>query len=235
VETGLIRAALFDNGYLSTFRAATVGAIAAKHLAPPDAHTVGVIGSGPPVETHIRALKQVRDFSALEIWGRDSGRAEALALKIRKALGISVRVARTAEDVVQHADMLITATSASKPLIKRDWLHKGLHITAVGADAADRNELDPRILAEADRVVCDNNERCREFGELRTALATGAVPADFVGDELGDIIAGRKPGRQSDDDITVCDLTGTSAQDAAIADYAFRIAVECEIGLEVEN
>ncbi len=234
-ETGIVRAVLLDNGYLTDIRTAAAGAVAAKHLAPAEIRTAGVIGAGLQAELQIRALKLVRDFSELVVWARNSGKSEAYALKMRSALGISVRVATTAEDVVQHADVLVTTTPARKPLIRRDWLHPGLHITAMGSDAPDKNELDPRILVEADRFVCDRNEQSRALGEMRTAIATGLLAADHVADELGEIVAGQKPGRRSDDETTVCDLTGTGVQDTAIATHAYRIAVECGLGFEIEN
>jgi ornithine cyclodeaminase len=105
----------------------------------------------------------------------------------------------------------------------------------MGSDAPDKNELDPRILVAADRFVCDRNEQSRRLGEMRTAIATGLVAEDYVADELGEIVAGQKPGRQSDEEITVCDLTGTGVQDTAIATHAYRIAVECGLGFEIEN
>ncbi len=234
-ETGIVRAVLLDNGYLTDIRTAAAGAVAAKHLAPAEIQTAGVIGAGVQAELQVRALKLVRDFPELVVWARDAGKAEAYALKMRNALGISVRVASTAEDVVQHADIVITTTPARKPIVRRDWLHPGLHITAMGSDAPDKNELDPRILVEAGRFVCDRNEQSRRLGEMRTAIATGLVAEDHVADELGEIVAGDKPGRQSDDEVTVCDLTGTGVQDTAIATHAHRIAVQCGLGFEVEN
>jgi ectoine utilization protein EutC len=234
-ETGIVRAVLLDNGYLTDVRTAAAGAVAAKHLAPAEVRTVGVIGAGVQAELQVRALKLVRDFSELVVWARSSGKAEAYAVKMRSALGVPVRVAATAEDVVNKADVLVTTTPAKKPLIRRDWLHPGLHITAMGSDAPDKNELDPRILAEADRFVCDRNAQSRQLGEMRTALATGLIADTYVADELGEIVAGTKPGRQNDDEVTVCDLTGTGVQDTAIATHAHHIAVECGLGFEIEN
>ncbi len=226
---------LLDNGYLTDIRTAAAGAVAAKAPGPGGIRTAGVIGAGVQAELQMRALQLVRDFSELLVWARNSGKAEAYALKMRNALDISVRVAATAEDVVLHADVVVTTTPAKKPIIRRDWLRPGLHITAMGSDAPDKNELDPRILAEVDRFVCDRNEQSRRVGEMRTAIATGMMSEDHVADELGEIVAGTKPGRRSDEEVTVCDLTGTGVQDTAIATHAHRIAVECGLGFEIEN
>ena len=146
-ETGLVKAVLLDNGFLTDVRTAAAGAVAAKHLAPEAVRTAGVIGAGVQAELQIRALKLVRDFSELLVWARDPAKAEAYAAKMRQALGISVRVARTAEEVVRAADIVVTTTPAREPLIRADWLHPGLHITAMGSDAPDKSELDPAIVA----------------------------------------------------------------------------------------
>jgi ectoine utilization protein EutC len=234
-ETGILRSVLLDNGYLTDIRTAAAGAVAAKHLAPTEVRTAGVIGAGVQAELQIRALRLVRDFSELLVWARDFGKAEAFALKMRNALDISVRVAATAEDVVQHADVVVTTTPAKKPIIRRDWLRPGLHITAMGSDAPDKNELDPRVLPEVDRFVCDRNQQSRRLGEMRTAIETGMIAEDHTADELGEIVAGKKPGRRSDDEVTVCDLTGTGVQDTAIATHAHKVAVKCGLGFEIEN
>ncbi len=234
-ESGIATAVLLDNGYLTGLRAAAAGAVAAKHLAPAEIHTAGVIGAGAQAELQVQALKEVRDFSELIVWARGTGKSEAFALKIRNTLDISVRVAATAEDVVRKADVLITATPAEKPIIKRDWLRPGLHITAIGADAPNKNELDPRILVDADRFVCDSNDQSRAMGEMRAAVAAGLLKDDHVADEIGELAAGTKPGRQGEDEITICDLTGTPALDTAIAEHACRMAVQFGLGFEVEN
>jgi ornithine cyclodeaminase len=234
-ETGIVRALLLDNGYLTDVRTAAAGAVAAKHLAASEIRTAGVIGAGVQAELQIRALRLVRDFPELVVWARDAGKAEAYALKMRGALDISVRVAATAEDVVKHADIVVTATPARKPIIRRDWLHPGLHVTAMGSDSPEKNEIDPRILVEADRFVCDRNEQSRRLGEMRTAIATGLMREDHVADELGEVVAGQKPGRVSEEEITIVDLTGTGVQDTAIATLAYRLAVESGLGFEVET
>lgn len=234
-ETGRVRAVMLDNGYLTAMRAAATGAVAADHLAPADIRTAGVIGAGAQAELQVHALRLVRDFSELVVWARDTGRSEAFALKMRKALNISVRVTTTIEDVVHAADALVTTTRAEKPIIRRNWLRPGIHITAIGSDASHKSELDPRIVAEADRFVCDHNGQSRAIGELRGALADGLLAEDYVADELGEIVAGHKPGRGSDDEITICDLTGMDVHDAAIAAHAYEIAVECGLGFIAED
>ena len=113
-----------------------------------------------------------------------------------------------------------------------DWLHPGLHITAIGADAPDKNELHPEVLARADRLVCDSRAQCARQGELHHALRAHPGLAVI---ELGEITAGRLSGRESADEITVCDLTGTGVQDTAIALLAYRKAVAAGLGTTIAN
>ena len=234
-ETGIVRAVLLDNGFLTDIRTAAAGAVAAKHLAPAAVRVAGVIGAGVQAELQIRVLKLVRDFAELVVWARDGAKAETYALRMGDALGIAVRVAADAEEVVRAADVVVTTTPARAPLIRAEWLHPGLHITAMGSDAPDKNELDPRIVVEASRFVCDRNSQSAKLGEIRAAIEAGHVGADFRAGELGEICAGSMPGRQSDDEITVCDLTGTGVQDTAIAAHAFRVAQARGLGTVIDT
>ncbi|MBA3518590.1 MAG: cyclodeaminase, partial [Rhizobiales bacterium] len=229
-ETGIVRAVLLDNGFLTDVRTAAAGAVAAKHLAPAMVRTAGVIGAGVQAELQIRALRLVRDFSKLLVWARDPKKSEVYAAGMGRELGISARAVSTAEDVVRGAQVVVTCTPARQPLIQAAWLHPGLHITAMGSDASDKNELDPGIVLAADRFVCDRNAQSLKLGEMRAAAAAGLISADHVADELGEICAGLKQGRRSEDEITVCDLTGTGVQDTAIATHAFRVAQDRGFG-----
>jgi len=234
-ETGIVKAVLLDNGYLTELRTAAAGAVAARHLAPESIGTAGVIGAGVQAELQIRALKLVRDFSELIVWARDREKAEIYARKMQDALDLPVRVAAGPEEVVRDAQIVVTTTPSRAPLIRAEWLHSGLHITAMGSDAPEKNELDPRILKEAGRFVCDRNSQSAALGELRAAIDAGHIAADYQADELGQIVAGQRPGRVSADEITICDLTGTGVQDTAIATHAFRAAQTRGLGQAIES
>jgi ornithine cyclodeaminase len=234
-ETGLVRAVLLDNGYLTDLRTAAAGAVAAKRLAPQAVQTVGVIGAGVQAQLQVHALRLVREFSELLVWARDPAKAEAYAAKMRAELGLDVRVVATPEEVVRAADIVVTATPSREPLVFAEWQHPGLHVTAIGSDAPDKNELDPVIVARGGRFVCDRNSQSRRLGEMRAALAAGLIGDDCAADELGEICAGLKPGRASAEEITICDLTGTGVQDTAIATHAFRAARERGFGTVIES
>lgn len=232
--TGRVQAVLLDNGYLTDIRTAAAGAVAAEQLARQDITTVGILGAGLQARLQIEALQLVRSFNHLRVWARDSAKAQTYANHMAAALDFDVTVENSAETVVRQSDLVITTTPARSPLIKADWLHPGLHITAMGSDAADKNELEPAVLARADRFICDRRSQSLKLGELHHAVAQGVLSADTPVDELGEVITGTKPGRHSDTDITVCDLTGTGVQDTAIALYAYRQARQRGFGVSIE-
>ncbi|WP_422376326.1 cyclodeaminase [Roseibium sp.] len=219
-KTGLVDAVFLDNGYLTDVRTAAAGAVAARHLAPVNVSTIGVLGTGLQARLQLIAASKVRPAQNALIWGRDSEKAERLAKEMNTFLGIDVKASSDPSDLVAQSQLVITTTPAREPVLSADWLHKGLHITAMGSDQEDKNELDPAILSRADTLVCDRISQCEKLGELRRALETGHLPGTKGVLELGTIVAGSANGRRNDDDITVCDLTGTGVQDTAIATLA---------------
>lgn len=232
-RTGLVEAVLLDQGYLTDVRTAAAGAVAARYLARENCRTAGVIGAGVQARLQLQALKLVRNYEILYVWARDPDKAQAYADEMSSTLGIRVTVADSPETVVRQSDVVVTTTPAKAPLIRAEWLHPGLHITAMGSDAETKNELDPQVLVRADRFVCDRRSQSLAQGELRAAVAAGAVAQDFPADELGEIIAGNKPGRSDDTITTICDLTGTGVQDTAIANRAYKAALEQGAGTTI--
>lgn len=231
-DTGRVSALLLDNGYLTTLRTALAGALAAKHLAPHDIGKVAVLGAGSQALWQLRALALVREFDRVSVYSRGNKRAQEYAAVAREALGVPVEPAASAEDAVRDADLIITTTPAREPLVQAGWVKTGAHVTAMGSDAAHKNELDPQLLARADLPVCDLKSQCRERGELHHALAAGAIDEDRV-TELGEIVIGRSPGREHENQISVCDLTGVGVQDTAIARWALERALAAKLGREV--
>ena len=124
---------------------------------------------------------------------------------------------------VAQSQLVVTTTPAEDPVVRAEWLHPGLHITAMGSDQAGKNEIEAAALVAADLYVCDRGSQCELLGELRSAMAAG-VWRGGTPPELGEIVTGRQTGRTSDDQVTICDLTGTGAQDTAIATFAMKAA-----------
>lgn len=218
-ETGLVQAMFLDNGYLTDIRTAAAGAVAARHLAPKNVSVAGVIGTGLQARLQLQAAHQVRPFKKALIYGRTEAHAQSCADDVAKALGVEAEVMADAEALVAQSQLVITTTPSREPIIQKDWLHEGLHITAMGSDQVGKNEIAPEALAAADLYVCDRVSQCAELGELASARAKGLMMA--TPPELGAIITGAAQGRQSESDITLCDLTGTGVQDTAIASHVY--------------
>lgn len=220
--TGMPTGLLFDNGFLTDIRTGAAGAVAADCLARRDVGTVGVIGSGVQARHQVACLREVRRFRRVAAWSIDRPGLLQYCADLRAAHDLDAVACASAEEVCRAADLLVTATPSREPLVRAEWLKPGMHVTAVGSDAPGKQELDAACLARADVVVVDRLSQCARFGELSHALATGAMREDDVRGQLGEVVAGRKPGRCRDDEITMCDLTGVGFQDTAIAALAWR-------------
>lgn len=234
-KTGLVEALLLDNGYLTDIRTAAAGAVAAKHLARPDSAVAAIFGAGVQAGLQLEALCLVRPIAEVRIWARDAVKAEATAAGLREKLGIMVRAEPDAARAVTGADIIVTTTPSTEPLIKAGFISAGQHITAMGSDAEHKNEIAPAILHMADLYVADSAKQTRRLGELHHAIAAGVIAADADVTELGQIIAGERYGRRSASDITVADLTGTGVQDTAIATLARDRALAANSGTIFES
>jgi ornithine cyclodeaminase len=228
-RTGLVEALFLDNGYLTDVRTAAAGAVAARHMAPGTVETAGVLGTGVQARLQLAAAHLVRPFPRALVWGRDAARAEAAAADLAEAVGIVARAEPDPARLVAESQLVVTTTPARAPILKAGWLHRGLHLTAMGSDQAEKNELDPAVLARADLYVCDRVSQAEALGELRSAVAAGAWTRGAP-PELGAVVAGAIAGRPMPDAITVCDLTGTGAQDTAIATHALAACRALGVG-----
>jgi ornithine cyclodeaminase len=229
-KTGVLEAVLLDKGYLTDVRTAAAGAVAAKWLSRAESRCAAIIGAGVQALLQLKALLLVREIAQVTVWARDGERAVEFANKASRETGVVISVADTVNEACADADIIVTTTPSENPLVQFQDLHPGQHITAMGADSERKSELDPWIIAGADRYVCDRLSQVRALGDLHRAIQEGVIPADKNFDELGQVIAGQVPGRESDDQITICDLTGTGAQDTAIATHALKLAVDRGLG-----
>jgi ornithine cyclodeaminase len=220
-STGLPQAALFDNGYLTDIRTALAGAVAARHLANQGATSVAILGAGVQARLQLEALGLVRDIERAVVWARDPSKAKRFASAASAELGIDVRPAIGVEEAVADADVVVTTTPSTEPIVDLAMIAPGTHVTAIGSDAEHKQELSVSLVTGADLFVCDSIIQSRRLGELRAVDAAGGRVSAV---ELGDVIAGRR-GRPSEVAITICDLTGTGAQDTAIAGLAAQRAV----------
>ncbi|WP_306116456.1 MULTISPECIES: ectoine utilization protein EutC [unclassified Roseovarius] len=234
-KTGQVEAVLLDNGYLTEVRTAAAGAVAARHLARPEASSACIIGAGMQARLQLKALTLVRPITRAVIWARDAAKAEQAADELRRELGIEVTAQPEAAQAVKGADIVVTTTPAAQPVLMSDWLEDGQHITAMGSDQAHKCELDPACLTRAALYVPDRQSQTAILGELRPALEAGLFSPDDVFPEIGDIVTGKAAGRANDRDITIADLTGTGVQDTAIATLARQRAAQAGKGTVVSS
>jgi ornithine cyclodeaminase len=232
--TGLLRAILLDNGFLTELRTGAAGALAADLLARPDAATVGILGSGSQARYQLEALREVRPPRRVLVYGRSPASAAACAREMAERFGLSVTPVASAREAVAESDIVVTTTPAREPIVRADWIRPGTHVTAVGSDGPDKRELETAVLQRADKVVADRLDQCLRLGEIHHAVAEGVLDAARVHGELGELAAGLKPGRTSDAEITVADLTGVGVQDAAVADLVTTAALAAGIGETIQ-
>lgn len=231
-ETGVTLGVLLDNGYLTRIRTALAGALAADLLARRDAAAAAIVGAGDQARWQLRALRLVRDVRRARVWARRPAQAEAYAQEMAAELGIEIESVGEPEAAVGGADIVVTTTPSTEPIVHREWLEPGTHVTAMGSDAESKRELSASVLTAADLVVCDHPPQSRRLGELRAldeeALASIAGPVP-----LGEVASGAHPGRTDGVQVTVCDLTGTGVQDTVIARIAYRRCRDAGLGIVV--
>ncbi len=231
-ETGVPRAVLFDNGYLTDLRTALAGAVAAKHLSRADARVAAVFGAGVQARLQLEAVRLVRPIERAFVWARRDESARKFAESASAQLGYPVTAA-SQQDAAGAADIVVTTTPATAPLLDASMLRPGVHVTAVGSDAEHKQELAADVFPAADVFAVDKRSQSLRLGELRAAAAAGFDPDEAV--ELGQIIAGDSAGRVDADQVTVADLTGTGAQDTAIAGLAVERCSEKGLGIGIDT
>ena len=220
--------AILDASAVTEVRTAAVSAVATRVLAREDARVLAILGAGVQGRSHLRALVPVREFEEVRVYAPSREHAQAVA-------DGRATVASSAEEAVRGADVVVTATSSSQPVISRAWLAPGAHVNAVGASVPSARELDLETVVDG-ALFCDSRESLRnEAGEFRLALEQGAISGeDHVRAELGEVLAGMAPGRTGPDELTVFRSLGLAVEDLAAAVRAVARARELGIGTEVD-
>ena len=232
--TGMAEAILLDNAYLTDVRTGAAGAVAAKYLAPMEVTTAGVIGAGVQGRYQMVGLKNIRDFKRLLVYDKDEQRLDQYVDEMGPVLQAEIVATADAGEVITEAQAVVTCTPSRKPYVQPEWIHPGLHITAMGADLPEKREFELDAIQRADMLVCDRKSQSFSMGEFHHAFETGLISETSPIAELGEITSGLKPGRQTDYQITICDLSGTGVQDTAIADLALQLAAKKGLGIEIE-
>ncbi len=213
--------AIMDGTHLTSVRTGAAGAIAARYLARRDSAVASFVGAGVQAHTQLEGLlTTVPSLGKVLVCDARAGAAEAFAQAVRQAHGLEAR-ACSLEQAVRNADVLTTTTPVRKPIVKADLVRPGTHVNAIGADAPGKQELESALLKAA-KIVVDNWEQASHGGEINVAVSQGLIARDDVHAELGQVVAGLRPGRESPDEITIFDSTGLAIQDLACAAYVYR-------------
>jgi alanine dehydrogenase len=215
--------AVMDSIEITILRTGAATAVAAKHLARPDAKTATICGCGNQGRVQLRALQRVLPLQHVYAYDSDEGQARRFAGEFAQELGIEVEVVKELAPAVGRSDVCVTCTPATKYFIPRDWVAPGTFLAAVGADNEEKQELDPQLFV-CNKIVTDVLDQCAAIGELHHALAEGLIERSDVHAELGELVAGKKSGRTSPAEITVFDSTGTALQDVAAAAIVYERA-----------
>ncbi len=217
--------ALIEADGLGQLRTGAASGIATKYLARPEARTLGMIGTGYQARTQLEAIAAVRRIDSVRAYGRDPERRSEFAREMSAKLGLAVEAVESAERVVRGADIIVTATSASRPVLEGKWLAEGAHLNAMGANWAHKREIDDDAVRRAALIVVESVEQAKlEAGDLIQAFAGDSARWRAVR-ELGGIVAGRAPGRTSAKEITLFKSVGIAAWDVAVAARVYETAI----------
>jgi len=225
--------AIMDGTHITAYRTGAAGAVAASVLARKDSQKVGIVGAGTQGRMQLLALNEVFDIQDVKIWDIDRGIANQYKDQMTEDLSIDINVVDTPDAVAPDADILVTVTPSRKALVNVDSIQDGMHINAIGADGPGKQELDPHIMTRASKIVVDSLEQCRKIGEIQHALIQGLIDESNIHAEIGEIINGNKLGRETDDEITLFDSTGLSAQDIAAAKIVYEAAKKKGLGKRI--
>jgi len=226
--------ALLDGGELTAIRTASASALATRELARADVSVLTVLGSGEQAWHHVAALRAVRSFESVRIWGRTQTSAEALAARIATTLGIQAQTFSSARDALNGADVVCTTTSASDPILPGAWLEPGMHVNLVGAAVRTAAEADQDVVTRSRYFIDYRPSIMDQAGELLDAIEAGAVSEEHIAGEIGEVLAGRCAGRLNDDEITVYKSVGVAAQDLGAGLACYQRARDQDIGIEVD-
>lgn len=231
-EMGALQAVM-DGRLITEMRTAAVSAAATRRLARMPVRVLAILGAGVQARSHLEALREVCEPAEVRVWNRTGSRAERMAAEARERLGIAARVVGSAREAVRGADVICTVTASHAPVLEGAWLSAGAHINAVGAARPDARELDADAVVRS-RVFVDSRDAALvEAGDLVGPIRDGAITAAHIQAEIGEVFAGRHPGRTGPDEVTLFKSVGLAVEDVAAARWAYERALERGVGQEI--
>ena len=225
--------AVMDSIEITIQRTGAATAVAAKYLARPDSQTLTICGCGNQGRVSLRALTNLFRIKTVFAYDQDAAQAQKFARGMSEETGIRVEAVNELKSAIVCSDIIVTCTPAKQFFLKQEWIQPGNFIAAIGADSEDKQELEPTLLSQK-RTVVDMVEQAATIGELHHAIEANLMTKNDVHAELGEVVAGRKPGRSSSDEVIVFDSTGMALQDVIVAAAVYEKAIDNGLGKSVD-
>ncbi|MBB5751908.1 ornithine cyclodeaminase family protein [Prosthecomicrobium pneumaticum] len=230
-ETGF-PLAIVDGSYHTVMRTGSAAAVSIKWMARKDSRKLAIVGAGHMAEGALATCNEIFPWSEVRVWSRSKDTLDHFVKEQQpKYDGFAIRPSTDLEATVRGADVVVTLTPARGPIVLNDWIEPGMHIAAIGADKKGDQELEGTILTRA-RIFVDDIRQCRTDGEINVPLSEGLITEADIAGEIGEVITGRKPGRTSDEEITLFDSTGIALQDSATVPLEYERAMAAGVGIE---
>ncbi len=221
--------AIMDGTWITNMRTGAAAGVATKYLARDNSKTLGIVGAGVQAYKQLEALNEVMEIKKVKVTSRTPNSRERFAKTASEKYDLNVQAVDTIKEAVEGSDVLVTTTPVRKPIVKSEWVSEGMHINAIGADAPGKQELEGKILKKA-KIIIDCWEQASHSGEINIPVSEGLLTRDDIHANIGDVIINKKPGRVSDDEITIFDSTGLAVQDITTAWRIYEKALETDLG-----
>ena len=221
---------IMDGRFITEARTAAVSAVSVKLLAAPGASRLAIIGSGVQARSHLEAIGIVRDLAAVRVWSPSQDHRAAFAREMQVRSAAPIKVAASAREAVEGADLVVLATASREPVVSHDWIAPGAHICAVGACRPDQREMDSALVSRGRLFVDSRTAALAEAGDIVIPIGEGAFDDTHLAGELGEVASGTVRGRTSQDEITIFKSLGMAVEDIAAAHLAYLKAAERGLG-----
>jgi ornithine cyclodeaminase/alanine dehydrogenase len=225
--------AVMDGSFLTAMRTGAVSGVATKYLSRKDSKEVGIIGTGVQGRTQVEAVCGVRSIEKVKAYDVVADSCSRFCKEISQKLGVKTVQAHNSEEAVRSSDIVITSSSSKEPVLKAEWISPGTHINAIGSHTPDAREIDASTIKRAKLVVDSREAALREAGDIMMPIAQGLITPDHIFAELGEIVTGKKPGRENDQEVSLFKSQGLALQDISTAWRIFEIATKKGIGKSI--
>jgi ornithine cyclodeaminase/alanine dehydrogenase len=226
--------AVMDGAYLTAVRTGAASGVATKHLARKDADEVGIIGTGVQGKKQVAAVCEVRPIKKVKAYDVLPDKCKLFCSEVSKELGVKVVQVGSARDAVSGSDIVLTASTSKTPVVEGEWLEEGTHVNAIGSHTPDARELDATAVKRAKLVVDSKEAALKEAGDLIIPISQGLLSQDHIFAELGEVVTGKKPGRENESEITLFKSQGLAIQDISTARRVYDLAIKKGVGRVVQ-